>query len=91
LILGFVLANDMKAEASWALIGLTCRLAQALGLHRERNEYSRLTQATPLDDLPKRKLWYGVTKSFSKSNLMFTGGPSYGKTAYYLSRSIGLP
>jgi hypothetical protein len=58
LILGFVLANDMKAEASWALIGLTCRLAQALGLHRGRHEYSRLTQTAPLDDLPKRKLWY---------------------------------
>ncbi len=31
---GFVLLNDMKAEASWALLGLTCRLAQSLGLDR---------------------------------------------------------
>ncbi|KAI0015355.1 fungal-specific transcription factor domain-containing protein [Xylariomycetidae sp. FL0641] len=34
LLTSFVLLNDMKAEASWALIGMTCRLAQSLGLHR---------------------------------------------------------
>lgn len=56
LILGFVLANDMKAEASWALIGLTCRLAQALGLHRGPHESARITQPTA-NDLPRRKLW----------------------------------
>lgn len=57
LILGFVLANDMKAEASWALIGLTCRLAQALGLHRGPNESGRFTSSED-NDLPRRKLWY---------------------------------
>ncbi|PHH77394.1 hypothetical protein CDD80_671 [Ophiocordyceps camponoti-rufipedis] len=36
LLIGFVLLNDMKAEASWALLGLTARLAQSLGLHRQR-------------------------------------------------------
>jgi hypothetical protein len=56
LILGFVLANDMKAEASWALIGLTCRLAQALGLHRGPNENGRITSSDD-NDLPRRKLW----------------------------------
>ena len=56
LILGFVLSNDMKAEASWALTGLTCRLAQALGLHRGPNENSR-TQMPAASDLPKRRLW----------------------------------
>jgi hypothetical protein len=55
-ILGFVLANDMKAEASWALLGLSCRLAQALGLHRGPNENTRFP--TPAaNDLPRRKLW----------------------------------
>lgn len=34
LMTGFVLLNDMKAEASWALLGLTTRLAQSLGLDR---------------------------------------------------------
>lgn len=56
LIIGFVLANDMKAEASWALIGLTCRLAQALGLHRGPNESNRIANPAT-DDLPRRKLW----------------------------------
>ncbi|TVY48430.1 hypothetical protein LOCC1_G000886 [Lachnellula occidentalis] len=59
LILGFVLANDMKAEASWALIGLTCRLAQALGLHRGPHENARVPQPTA-SDLPRRKLWWVV-------------------------------
>ena len=57
LILGFVLANDMKAEASWALTGLTCRLAQALGLHRGPNENGRAS-GPDANDLPRRKLWY---------------------------------
>jgi len=56
LILGFVLANDMKAEASWALIGLTCRLAQALGLHRGPHE-NALTQTPAVNDMPQRRLW----------------------------------
>ncbi len=56
LILGFVLANDMKAEASWALLGLTCRLAQALGLHRGPHESARIS-APAANDLPRRKLW----------------------------------
>jgi hypothetical protein len=57
MILGLVLANDMKAEASWALLGLTCRLAQALGLHRGPGESSRFA-ATAESDLPRRRLWY---------------------------------
>lgn len=57
MILGFVLSNDMKAEAAWALLGLTCRLAQALGLHRAPNENSR-TPTAAANDLPRRKLWY---------------------------------
>lgn len=47
----------MKAEASWALLGLTCRLAQALGLHRGPGENTRFPTPTA-GDLPKRKLWY---------------------------------
>ncbi|RYP20851.1 hypothetical protein DL765_002585 [Monosporascus sp. GIB2] len=39
LIVAFVLLNDMKAEASWALIGMTCRLAQSLGLHLLSNSH----------------------------------------------------
>jgi hypothetical protein len=57
LILGLVLTNDMKAEASWACLGLTCRLAQALGLHRGPGENARFLTSTE-SDLPRRRLWY---------------------------------
>ncbi|CAG8974134.1 hypothetical protein HYALB_00002771 [Hymenoscyphus albidus] len=74
LILGFVLANDMKAEASWALIGLTCRLAQALGLHRGPNETTRLTQSA-IEDLPRRKLWWTIVWQDSLLSLSFDRSP----------------
>lgn len=74
LILGFVLANDMKAEASWALIGLTCRLAQALGLHRGPHEYARAP--TPAEtDLPRRKLWWTIVWQDSLLSLSFDRSP----------------
>lgn len=81
LILGFVLANDMKAEASWALIGLTCRLAQALGLHRGPHENARVPQPTA-SDLPRRKLWWVVLFYVLESANTFQGGPLCGKIAY---------
>lgn len=56
LILGFVLANDMKAEASWSLLGMTARLATSLGLHRGSHENMRIPLTA--NDLPRRKLWY---------------------------------
>ncbi|KAH8653179.1 fungal-specific transcription factor domain-containing protein [Tricladium varicosporioides] len=74
LILGFVLANDMKAEASWALIGLTCRLAQALGLHRGPHESARITQPTA-NDLPRRKLWWTIVWQDSLLSLSFDRSP----------------
>ena len=36
-ILGTVLQNDGQSDGAWALLGLTVRLAQCLGLHSERN------------------------------------------------------
>lgn len=39
LILGYVISNNMNAGVSWALLGLTIRLAQSLGLHRSNFEY----------------------------------------------------
>jgi hypothetical protein len=87
LILGLVLANDMKAEASWALLGLTCRLAQALGLHRGPGEASRFPTSTA-GDLPRRRLWYLplLTQKVISNN--FLGGAFCGKTAYYPYLSI---
>ena len=78
LILGFVLANDMKAEASWALLGLSCRLAQALGLHRGPNESSRNpaypTTPTP-NDIPRRKLWWTMVWQDALLSLSFDRPP----------------
>ncbi|KAH8595024.1 fungal-specific transcription factor domain-containing protein [Bisporella sp. PMI_857] len=74
LILGFVLANDMKAEASWALIGLTCRLAQALGLHRGPNENVR-SKMPAASDLPRRKLWWTIVWQDSLLSLSFDRSP----------------
>ncbi|KAE9367696.1 hypothetical protein N431DRAFT_348541 [Stipitochalara longipes BDJ] len=74
LILGFVLANDMKAEASWALIGLTCRLAQALGLHLGSSENPRVPNTTA-SDLPRRKLWWTIVWQDSLLSLSFDRSP----------------
>lgn len=55
----FVLLNDMKAEASWALLGLTCRLAQSLGLHRSNPQEGRDSSSDlSVKDYVRRKLWY---------------------------------
>lgn len=54
---GFVLLNDMKAEASWALLGLTTRLAQSLGLDRVQNLDGRESPAQQKRDLLRRTLW----------------------------------
>ncbi|OJJ43645.1 hypothetical protein ASPZODRAFT_154480 [Penicilliopsis zonata CBS 506.65] len=37
LILGNTLQNNGQSDAAWALLGTTVRLAQALGLHREKS------------------------------------------------------
>ncbi|KAJ2985198.1 hypothetical protein NUW58_g5660 [Xylaria curta] len=56
LLTGFVLLNDMKAEASWAIIGMTCRLAQSLGLHRTIVQDD--TNEAALKSFVRRKLWW---------------------------------
>lgn len=57
LLVSFSLLNDMKAEGSWALLGLTCRLALSLGLHRERPNAP--TDADGIrKEIIRRKLWW---------------------------------
>ncbi|KAI9048008.1 hypothetical protein LZ554_007806 [Drepanopeziza brunnea f. sp. 'monogermtubi'] len=73
-ILGFVLANDMKAEASWALLGLTCRLAQALGLHRGPHEGGQAF-IPAASHLPRRKLWWTILWQDSLLSLSFDRSP----------------
>ncbi|GAB0135275.1 hypothetical protein EsDP_00003619 [Epichloe bromicola] len=61
LLTGFVLLNDMKAEASWALTGLTCRLAQSLGLHRAAASLEGRDSLPPdakAKEMIRRKLWW---------------------------------
>ncbi|KAI1769085.1 fungal-specific transcription factor domain-containing protein [Hypoxylon sp. FL1150] len=58
LITGFCLLNDMKAEASWALIGMTCRLAQSLGLHRTVAADENSSPEISAKAFARRKLWW---------------------------------
>lgn len=74
LVLGFVLATDMKAEAAWALLGLTSRLAQALGLHRISEETAR-TYTPNTSDLSRRRLWWAIVWQDSLISLSFDRTP----------------
>lgn len=69
----FVLLNDMKAEASWALMGLTCRLAQSLGLHRTpRNESRDCTPPnTQSKEMVRRRLWWSCVWHDTLTSLSF--------------------
>ncbi|KAI2621855.1 fungal-specific transcription factor domain-containing protein [Xylaria nigripes] len=58
LLTGFVLLNDMKAEASWAIIGMTCRLAQSLGLHRTITQDETSQNEVALKSFIRSKLWW---------------------------------
>lgn len=77
-MVGFVLLNDMKAEASWALLGLTCRLAQSLGLHRAQHIDGRSSADAVKKEMSRRKLWYvWLLSSLYKANTV-AGGHAYG-------------
>lgn len=69
LLTAFVLLNDMKAEASWALIGMTCRLAQSLGLHRALPPGA---STDPLSkDMVRRRLWWTCVWHDTLTSLSF--------------------
>ncbi|RYP64154.1 hypothetical protein DL771_008890 [Monosporascus sp. 5C6A] len=88
LIVAFVLLNDMKAEASWALIGMTCRLAQSLGLHRTRANDETTTPEMSLKNFARRKLWPNMTNiqccPIPISPNTSAGGLSYLEAMYHL-------
>ncbi|KAM0427591.1 hypothetical protein ACHAPT_007552 [Fusarium lateritium] len=77
LLTSFVLLNDMKAEASWALMGLTCRLAQSLGLHRTTPSDSR--DSTPPNtqskEMIRRRLWWSCVWHDTLTSLSFDRCP----------------
>ncbi|KZF22152.1 hypothetical protein L228DRAFT_268641 [Xylona heveae TC161] len=54
LIIGNVLSNNMNPGASWALLGMTIRVAQSVGLHIER------TSLPPKLQLARRRIWWAV-------------------------------
>ncbi|KAK3316856.1 fungal-specific transcription factor domain-containing protein [Apodospora peruviana] len=74
----FVLLNDMKAEASWALLSLTCRLAQSLGLDRSPPAHpAGLLQLTEEIDkeVAKQKLWWTCVWHDAFTSLSFDRSP----------------
>ncbi|PNH38473.1 hypothetical protein VD0004_g8346 [Verticillium dahliae] len=77
LLTGFVLLNDMKAEASWALLGLTCRLAQSLGLHRPftQDDRENLPPHLKTREMIRRKLWWTCVWHDTLTSLSFDRSP----------------
>ncbi|KAK4246896.1 fungal-specific transcription factor domain-containing protein [Corynascus novoguineensis] len=75
LMTSFVLLNDMKAEASWALLGLTCRLAQSLGLHRAQPLDGRQTPDAARKEIARRKLWWTCLWHDTLTSLSFDRSP----------------
>ncbi|KAL2270612.1 hypothetical protein VTJ83DRAFT_2796 [Remersonia thermophila] len=75
LMTSFVLVNDMKAEASWALLGLTCRLAQSLGLHKAQSLDARSTPEAVKKEMARRKLWWTCRWHDTLTSLSFDRPP----------------
>ncbi|KAK4143200.1 fungal-specific transcription factor domain-containing protein [Dichotomopilus funicola] len=75
LMTSFVLLNDMKAEASWALLGLTCRLAQSLGVHRAQPLDERQTPDAAKKEMARRKLWWTCLWHDTLTSLSFDRSP----------------
>lgn len=62
----------MKAEASWALTGLACRLAQSLGLHRPNPYEGReVTPEMKSKEMIRRKLWWTCVWHDTLTSLSF--------------------
>ncbi|ATY60570.1 Fungal specific transcription factor [Cordyceps militaris] len=75
LLMSFTLLNDMKAEASWALTGLTCRLAQSLGLHRPNVPDTNENGEPNIKEITRRKLWWKCVWHDTLTSLSFDRSP----------------
>ncbi|CAK7200251.1 hypothetical protein SEUCBS139899_002942 [Sporothrix eucalyptigena] len=75
LMTGFVLLNDMKAEASWALLGLTTRLAQSLGLDRAQPYDGRESPDFRKKDHLRKTLWWTIVWHDCLTSLSFDRTP----------------
>jgi hypothetical protein len=84
LILGNVISNTMNAGVAWSLLGLTTRLAQVLGLHRE----SRASTPQAVKDEKKKVLW-AIMWQESLLSITFDRVPS--STSLDMPDSTNLP
>ncbi|KAH8662771.1 fungal-specific transcription factor domain-containing protein [Ilyonectria robusta] len=76
LLTSFALLNDMKAEASWALLGLTCRLAQSLGLHVPHTPDGRESGALDMaKGIARRRIWWTCVWHDTLASLSFDRSP----------------
>ncbi|KEY72464.1 hypothetical protein S7711_05139 [Stachybotrys chartarum IBT 7711] len=77
LLICFVLLNDMKAEASWALLGLTCRLAQSLGLHRPGPSEigDGVRPEVKSKEMTRRRIWWTCVWHDTLTSLSFDRAP----------------
>ncbi|XWW97561.1 hypothetical protein V2A60_005545 [Cordyceps javanica] len=83
LLMSFTLLNDMKAEASWALTGLTCRLAQSLGLHRPNAPDTNENGEPNTKEMTRRKLWWkSPMTNFPSCSIPVRSQSSTGEYAY---------
>ncbi|KAK5138050.1 hypothetical protein LTR08_005848 [Meristemomyces frigidus] len=55
LVISHVMANNMNAGTAWSMLGLTIRLAQGLGIHRN------CPPNVPIEVvLPRSRVWWGI-------------------------------
>ncbi|KAK0268852.1 hypothetical protein LTR35_015274 [Friedmanniomyces endolithicus] len=82
-VIGMVIANNMNAGTAWSLLGLTIRLAQGLGLHRD------CPPAVPTATvLPRSKTWWAIMWQDSLLSMTYDRAST---TADIASSSMPMP
>ncbi|KAK5722087.1 hypothetical protein LTR17_014435 [Elasticomyces elasticus] len=83
IVIGNVIANNMNAGTAWSLLGLTIRLAQGLGLHRDcpPNVPTNVT-------LPRSKTWWAIIWQDSLLSMTYDRASTTGDIA---SNSMPMP
>ncbi|KAK0854036.1 hypothetical protein LTR57_014278 [Friedmanniomyces endolithicus] len=83
IVIGMVIANNMNAGTAWSLLGLTIRLAQGLGLHRD------CPPAVPTATvLPRSKTWWAIMWQDSLLSMTYDRAST---TADIASSSMPMP
>ncbi|KAK6000580.1 hypothetical protein QM012_003305 [Aureobasidium pullulans] len=72
LVLGHVLQNNGQADASWALLGTTIRLAQSLGLHSDQHAETLSNEVR----INRHKTWRSLLWQDSLLSLSFDRPPA---------------